>query len=151
MINVSRITLRVVKEPAERFDLDRSFHKPIDIANFFNTVFEMDKLAEEKFVMVSLNTKNDVTGVFEISHGGLNASIVHPRDVFKRALLVNANAIAFAHNHPSGNPNPSGEDLSITKKLVNVGKIIGIKVLDHVIIGDEGRYYSIREQGNVSF
>ena len=151
MINVSTYRLEMVKESKGRFDISKKVSKPIDIANFFNQVFSMDKLAEEKFVMMTFNTKNVVTGVFEISHGSLNASIVHPRETFKRALLVNANSIAFAHNHPSGDTSPSSEDIQITKRLIEAGEIIGIKVLDHIIIGENGNYLSLREENYANF
>ena len=87
-------------------------------------------------VMLVLDIKNNVRGAFEVSRGGLNASIVHPREIFKRALLLNAASIILAHNHPSGDTTPSREDINITKRLVEGGKILGIEVLDHIIVGD---------------
>ena len=94
-----------------------------------------------------LDTKNKVTGLFKVSQGSLNSSIVHPREVFKRALMQNSNSIILAHNHPSGDVTPSGEDISITRRLQEAGDILGIKVLDHLIIGAGGRYKSFKEDG----
>lgn len=108
--------------------------------------FKLESKAEEFFVMLTLDTKNVVTGAFIISKGSLSASIVHPREVFKRAILQNSNSLIFAHNHPSGNPKPSTEDLSITKRLQEGGRILGIDILDHIIIGEDS-YHSFKEQG----
>lgn len=101
-------------------------------------------LQKEKFLILLLNTKNEVLHTEEISVGSLNASIVHPREVFLAAIKKSCSAIILAHNHPSGDPAPSKEDIQITKRLIEAGKIIGISVLDHVIIGDND-YVSLRE------
>ena len=95
--------------------------------------------------MICLNTKNKVIGVFEISHGNVNSSIVGTREVFQKALLANAFSIILMHNHPSGECTPSREDIEVTKRLVEAGKILGIEVLDHLVIGD--RYCSLKEKG----
>lgn len=95
--------------------------------------------------MICLNTKNKVIGVFEISHGNVNSSIVGTREVFQKALLANAVSIIFLHNHPSGDCTPSRQDIEITKKLSEAGKLMGIEVLDHLVIGD--RYCSLKEKG----
>lgn len=100
----------------------------------------------ENFKIILLNTKNIVTSIELISIGTLNASIVHPRDVFNVAIRKNANSIILAHNHPSGDPTPSNEDISITNRLIDVGGLVGIKVLDHVIIGSSGKHLSFKEK-----
>jgi DNA repair protein RadC len=105
-------------------------------------VFNPGELAEEVLLMISLNTKNRVTGLFEVSRGTLSASLVHPREVFKRAILNNASSIIIAHNHPSGDLKPSREDIELTRKLMDAGRILGISLLDHIIIGDDD-YYSL--------
>lgn len=92
----------------------------------------------ETFLVVLLNARHEVLGIETVSVGSLNASIVHPREVFRPALIHSAAAIILAHNHPSGDAEPSEEDLSITKRLVQVGEIHGIQVLDHVIIAKRG-------------
>ena len=94
--------------------------------------------------MVFLNTKNIISSYEVISVGSLNASIVHPREVFNRAIKRSAAAILLVHNHPSGNPEPSKEDEAITSRLCEVGQLIGIRVLDHLIISDD-KYFSFKE------
>lgn len=100
----------------------------------------------EHFKVILLNTKNIVTSIDHISTGTLNASIVHPRDVFNISIRKNANSIILCHNHPSGDPTPSNEDISITNRLVDVGNLVGIRVLDHIIIGSAQRYLSFKEK-----
>ncbi|NLJ84486.1 MAG: DNA repair protein RadC [Halanaerobiaceae bacterium] len=109
---------------------------------------EMRFLTQEVFKVILLDIKNQVISVPLISKGGLSSSIVHPREVFKEAIKRSAAAMILAHNHPSGIPEPSREDISITKRLLAAGEIMGIDVLDHVIIGD-GIYYSMREEGMI--
>ncbi|CAG0953172.1 hypothetical protein METP3_00336 [Methanosarcinales archaeon] len=109
------------------------------------------KIREQKkefFIELCLDTKNQVIKEETISVGSLNANIVHPREVFKLALAESAAHIIVVHNHPSGDPTPSREDIEITKKLVETGNIIGITLLDHVIIGD-GRHFSMKEAGHI--
>lgn len=115
---------------------------PSDIADIFTQ--NMKCLDKEHFKVVFLNTKNEVIAYETISIGSLNASIVHPREVFNRAIRKSSASIILLHNHPSGNPKPSNEDISITNRLIEAGKIIGIEILDHIVIGDN-RYYSFKE------
>ena len=109
---------------------------------------EYETAAVETAMMLALDTKNKVIGVFTISTGSLNASIICTRDVFQRAILVNAASVILVHNHPSGDPTPSPEDVALTKKLVEAGRVMDITVLDHVIVG-EGRFVSLRERGQL--
>jgi DNA repair protein RadC len=100
----------------------------------------------EVFLVMALNTKNEVIAVHRCNIGLLNASLVHPREVFKAAILNNAYSIICAHNHPSGNPMPSREDLDISKRLSSSGTILGIELLDHVIIGNNSdEFHSLKE------
>jgi len=108
----------------------------------------MRESKKEHFVELCLDTKNQIIREDTISIGSLNANVVHPREVFRTALIESAAHIIVAHNHPSGDPTPSREDIDITKKLVETGKIMGIDVLDHVIIGD-CRHFSMKEAGNI--
>jgi DNA repair protein RadC len=101
---------------------------------------------KESFIAVLLSTKNHVLKTPVISVGSLNASIVHPRELFREAINASAASVILAHNHPSGDPAPSPEDISLTRKLVEVGKLLDIPVLDHVVLGD-GKYISLKEQG----
>jgi len=98
----------------------------------------------EKFVVVILNAKNKLLGIRQISVGSLSSAVVHPREVFREAIINHAAAIICAHNHPSGDPTPSKEDKDLTNSLAGTGKILGIPVLDHLVIGD-GSYYSFKE------
>jgi DNA repair protein RadC len=117
---------------------------PADVAAVYGPA--MRDLKREIFKIVLLNTANIICGDFTISEGGLAASIVEPRAVFQRAVLENAAAIICLHNHPSGNLEPSREDVRITKQLVDAGKLMGIPVHDHLIIGGRG-YTSLAERG----
>ena len=108
----------------------------------------MRESKKEHFIELCLDTKNQVIKEDTISIGSLNANVVHPREVFRTALNESAAHIIVAHNHPSGDPTPSREDIEITKKLVESGKILGIEVLDHVIIGD-CRHFSMKEAGHI--
>ncbi len=102
--------------------------------------------AKEHFKLILLNSRNKKIGISTISIGTLTTSLVHPREVFKDAITHSAASVVLAHNHPSGDPEPSEDDLKITKKLVESGKILGIEVIDHIIIG-KNNFYSFREKG----
>lgn len=126
-------------------DQDRYvIRSPEDGANY--CMEEMRFLSQEHFVCLYLNTKNQVLQKTTVFIGSLNASIVHPREVFKEAFRRSAASIICLHNHPSGDPTPSREDIEVTKRLVECGRIIGIEVLDHIIIG-EHKYVSLKEKG----
>ena len=115
---------------------------PQDVADFLMP--RLRYAAKEQFVVILLNSKNKVIGTEVVSEGSLSSSIVHPREVFAPAMLHHAAAIMVAHNHPSGDPKPSFEDEEITRMLSRSGKVLGIPMIDHVIIGD-GNYYSFLE------
>ena len=102
---------------------------------------------QEVFYCIALNTKNHIIQVFEVSSGSLNASIVHPRDLFRRAIACSAASVVVVHNHPSGDPTPSGADIQLTRRLMKAGDVIGIEVLDHVVIGGGGELASLRDLG----
>lgn len=106
---------------------------------------DMRFLGKEYFKIVLLDTKNQILSIEDISIGTLNASIVHPRDVYNLAIRKNANSIILIHNHPSGDTSPSNEDINVTERLVEIGNLMGIKVLDHLIIGDN-KYLSFKEE-----
>ena len=115
---------------------------PQDVADFLMP--RLRYAAKEQFVVILLNNKNKVIGTEVVSEGSLSSSIVHPREVYAPAILHHAAAIMVAHNHPSGDPNPSTEDTEVTRMLARSGKVLGIPMIDHVIIGD-GNYYSFLE------
>ncbi len=101
----------------------------------------------EHFAALLLDTKNQLIGITTVSVGDLSSALVHPREVFKPAILSNAASVILAHNHPSGDPQPSPEDVATTRRLQEAGQILGIEVLDHVVIGDASRWASLREKG----
>lgn len=141
----TKYRLELVKEQSSIYEIERRIDSPKAVESILKKVLNIESEPEEVFYMISLNTKKFVTGVFEVSRGTINSSIVHPREVFKRAILNNADSIILAHNHPSGDPNPSKEDVNVTKRLSEAGRIMGVKVLDHIIIGNS--MFSLREKG----
>ncbi|RDY66064.1 DNA repair protein RadC [Halobacillus litoralis] len=127
-------------KPVERYMI----RSPEDGADFI--MEEMRDLKQEHFICLFLNTKNQVLHRQTIFIGSLNASIVHPREVFKEAVKRSAASIICAHNHPSGDPTPSQEDIQVTRRLKECGKMIGIELLDHLVIGDR-KFISLKEKG----
>ncbi len=122
----------------------KCFRSSLEIYEHFRPQFE--ELKKECFWDVLLDGKNRIIKVVKVSEGSLTASLVHPREVYRPAIQEAAAAVLFVHNHPSGDPSPSPEDIQITRRLVETGRIIGIKPLDHVIIGGL-RYFSFADQG----
>ncbi|MFW6035515.1 MAG: RadC family protein [Halothermotrichaceae bacterium] len=143
------VQIKSVVEMAKRLALlDREnkniIKSPDEIASLLMP--ELRYLTQEIFKIVLLDVKNQVINMPTISKGGLSSSIVHPREVFKEAIRHSAAAIILIHNHPSGVPDPSSDDINITKRLIKSSQIIGIDILDHIIIGD-GIYISMKEKG----
>lgn len=128
------------KMPEERFTV----RSPQDAADFM--MDELQHLTQEHFTCLFLNTKNQIIGKETVFVGSLNASIVHPREIFRKAIQRASAAIICLHNHPSGDPSPSVEDRNVTRRLKEAGRILGIDVLDHIIIGEQ-RFYSMKENG----
>jgi DNA repair protein RadC len=117
---------------------------PGDVVQTFRFMFH--QLVHERFVCLWLNTANRVMGLTVVSEGTLNASLVAPREVFRDAIVAASASVIVMHNHPSGNPEPSQEDIAITKQLVESGKVIGIPVYDHIIMAEDG-FTSFAERG----
>ena len=135
------------KEEAGYYHIPEAITSP-DSA--FDTIIELtqcDRETQEVLGLLSLNTKMRVIGCEIIHKGSVNASIVTPRDVFKMALMKGATSIMIFHNHPSGNPEPSTEDKEVTRRLAECGKMLGVELLDHIIVGDDDRYVSLRDRG----
>ncbi|WP_083991348.1 RadC family protein [Alkalihalobacillus pseudalcaliphilus] len=128
--------------PEERYVI----RSPEDVSNY--VMEDLRFLKQEHFIALYLNTKNQVLHRQTLFIGSLNASIVHPREVFKEALKRSAASLICLHNHPSGDPTPSKEDIEVTRRLQQAGQVLGIEMLDHVIIGDR-KYMSLKEQGYV--
>lgn len=127
-----------------RFPEARIIRSPRDAADL--VMEELRYLQKEHFVCLFLNTKNHIIAQETLSVGSLNASIVHPREVFRAAMKCSSASIVCVHNHPSGDPTPSPEDVNMTERLCRAGEIVGIDVLDHIVIGD-GSFVSLKEQG----
>jgi DNA repair protein RadC len=142
---VDIVSLKLVKESSLLYK-ERSVRSPEDGYQLMK-LFLADK-DREHFIVASLDTKNQPVSINVCHIGSLNASLVHPREVMKSAILSNAASIIVGHNHPSGLPEPSREDIDVTKRLVEAGKIIGIDVIDHIIVGDE-TYISLKEKGYI--
>ena len=116
---------------------------PVDVVNMFETYLK--GADREHFCVAMLDRKGNLLGLNTISIGSISSSIVHPREVFKPAIIIGASSIILCHNHPSGDTIPSNEDITVTRKLIEGGKLLNIEILDHVIIGDN--YYSMKEKG----
>ncbi len=128
------------EDPGEMFQI----RSPADAANYLMP--KMGFYEQERFVVLYLNTRNRVMDQEELYSGGLNTSMVRVAEVFRGAIRRNCNAILVAHNHPSGDPTPSPDDIALTRRLIEAGKLLDIEVLDHLVIG-QNRYVSLREQG----
>ena len=120
----------------------RSITSPRDSAVALTTLLQDEPT--EVFAILCLTTKYRVIAYHEVSRGTLDSTLVHPREVFKAALLANAAAIIVCQNHPSGDPTPTADDVEVTRRRAATGQIVGIEVLDHIVVGD-GRYYSFKE------
>ena len=136
---VPEIRLALIKEPCSK--KPQAINHPGDIEQF---VEPLKHYSEEHFVSLHLDARQHVTSFHIVSHGTLSASLVHPREVFKAALLANSHSIIVAHNHPSGSEEPSGDDIETTEKLIAAGKLLGVNVIDHIIVTSNG-IYSLRE------
>lgn len=137
-----RTYVTLVRENAGR-------HRPYRIrapADVFRAFIKLAECDRERFYATSLDTQSRVCGVELVSQGTMTSSLVHPREVYKAALLSNAAGIITVHNHPSGDPTPSADDRAITRQLVEVGRLIDVPLYDHVVIGDH-RYFSFAESG----
>lgn len=137
-------TLTVAEEARHWFTPDTPVDSALKVVELFGS---LGKESKESFITCHLDNKNRLIAIETVSVGSLTASIVHPREVFKSALLSSAAAIVAVHNHPSGDPEPSREDLDITRRLKEGAELLGIRFLDHVIIGRDGRFVSLADRG----
>ncbi len=142
---VSIVTLKMVKESNFLYQT-RRISCAEDAAKIMIPFLEESD--REKFCILCLDTKNQPTCIATISIGTLNSSLVHPRETFKIAITANAAAVILFHNHPSGDPTPSHEDITLTKRLAEAGEILGIEILDHIIIGDN-KFLSLKGKGHI--
>jgi DNA repair protein RadC len=132
---------RVAKQQAVK---EFKISSPASIAKIY--MQEMRYLKQEHFKVVYFDIKNNILGDRDITIGTINTTIVHPREVFSEAVKMSAASVIVLHNHPSGDAQPSKEDIQVTKRLSEAGKILGIDLLDHIVIGD-GQYISLKEKG----
>lgn len=139
---------QLVKENAINYPLHNSMNSPKHIVDLMKDIYEMDKQAVEFVYMVALNSKSKVLGVYMVSKGTVNASILAVREIYMAALMMGAVNIVIVHNHPSGDNTPSNDDISSTKRINEAGNLIGIKLLDHIIIGNN-QYHSMKEAGTL--
>ena len=139
---VGIVSLKLVKESSVLYET-RTIRSPYDAYKLIkNFLIDSDR---EKFVVACLDTKNQPVNISVVSIGSVNSAIVHPREVFKVAMLSNASKIICFHNHPSGNLKCSKEDENITNRLKECGEILGIELVDHIIVGDNNAYFSFKE------
>ena len=142
------LSLRLVREQSGTYsDLDRQITDPESAAQLFEQIFGLSDLAEESLCMITLSTCHRPCGFWKVATGSINESVVHPREVFKRALLTNAHAVALAHNHPSGDPAFSPQDRRCAERLHKAGKLLGVKLLDFLAIGSGGSHESAAARG----
>ena len=147
MSNVAKriniVSIKLVKESSFLYQT-RTISSPKDAYEMIKD--QLQDLDREQFIIACLNTKNEPTNISVVSVGTLNKAIVHPREVFKTAILSNAASIMAFHNHPSGETTPSQQDIQLTNRLYEAGELLSIKLLDHLIIGD-GTFTSLKEKG----
>lgn len=147
-MDLKKYNVTLVKEECKRYEtINRKVDCPKKIADVLITAMEMENLAQEIFVLLAFDVRKNLIGLFEVSRGTIDSTLVHPAEIFKRALVCNAHSIAIAYNHPAGNARPSSEDKQITERIKRCGEMMGIPLIDHVIIGD-GQYYSFLEDAN---
>ena len=142
---VARYRLLLVKDGTVPTSWDRQLRQSRDVADLMAPVFA--GLDREAFFIVLLDGKNRASGINLVSLGSLTAALVHPREVFKPAIAGSAAALVLVHNHPSGDPTPSEEDRLLTARLCQAGDLLGIKILDHLVIGEGGSYRSLADDG----
>lgn len=142
---INIVSIKMVRESSVLYNI-RRISEPRDIVDLGKKF--LDELDREELIVACLNAKNEVNSINVVSIGSLNNSIVHPREVFKAAILSNAASIVMIHNHPSGDVTPSKEDKEITLRIKESGIILGICLVDHIIIGND-TYYSFKEHGDI--
>jgi DNA repair protein RadC len=146
-MRINKYTVKLVKEGSLNYPLEDVVERPEVARDVIEKVFNLSSSPVEKFGIIALTTKNKIAGIHVLAVGGLNQAVIEAREVFQQALLNNAASMILFHGHPSGDPQPSKEDIQCTKRLESAGEIIGIKVLDHLIIGECGRFVSLKERG----
>lgn len=134
---------QLVKESSRIYKKHENMNSQQKIVDLMKDMYELDKQAVEYVYMIAMNSKNKVLGVYMVSKGTVNASLLSPREIYIVALMIGAVNLIIVHNHPSGDTTPSKEDMNSTKRIKDAGELIGIKLQDHIIIGND--YYSMKE------
>lgn len=140
----------MVMRPARVYEskYDYEITRPLDVFRFAK-LLDLDAMPEEHLIAITVGTGGGINGFCEVSKGTLDSSLATPREMFRAAIMQNAAGIILVHNHPSGSPTPSNSDIETTKRMVEAGKLLGINVLDHVIVGAFG-FNSLKESGHMS-
>lgn len=134
----TKYEIQMVKSEVKETKVKYYAYDSDSVYRFLLDFCEMDKMTKEHLIELALSAKGEIIGYHIVAVGDLTGAIVHPREVFQFAIIANAASIIVAHNHPSGDPSPSINDIAITKRLKEAGKLIGIKLLDHLVIGEHG-------------
>lgn len=136
--------LELVKEKTVRYPGNITMNSPEEIVKCLVDVFHMDRFTEEYMYLLCFDNRMKLNGVFEVSHGTIGETVLEPSQVYKKALMCNARAIVLAHNHTSGEVNPSAEDINLTYTIQKAGDLLHVKLIDHIIVGRD-RYTSLKE------
>jgi len=144
---IPRYSISLVKEATSQFLGQSRYHSSEDVYRYFKDLLTGQD--REHFYAFCLDTKKAPIGLNHVAMGTLSTVLVHPREVFKCAILLNAACIIITHNHPSGDPTPSPEDRVLTTRIADAGQLLGIPLIDHVVIGDD-RYYSFADHGTLT-
>lgn len=148
MCNITINHIVLVKDKTTRYSFDRDCSSPKKAVDVFNAVFGLEDLPQEVLCALYLNTKNQIVGIQEVTRGTVDRSLATAAEIYKAAIFHNASHVIMAHNHPSGDPEPSREDISVTQRIAEAGRILEIPLLDHVIIGDSS-FVSLCERGYI--
>jgi DNA repair protein RadC len=147
MLSINIYTLKQIRLSQHRYDLDLPITTPAACHHLLDLLLDLKREPVEKFGIIALNAKYKITGLHILGQGSLNSVTIEPREVFKAAMTNNAFAVIAFHNHPSDDPEPSVWDIAITRRLKDVGEFLDIKLVDHIIIG-ENKWFSMKE-GNM--
>ena len=142
MPQVKLIQVGLIRDRSDGKEAPGSITRPADALPWLTDILAKDR---ECFAAIHLDSRNRPIAVEVVSIGTLNASMVHPRELFKAAILSNDAGLVLAHNHPSGDPTPSREDMELTRRMVQAGDILGIEVLDHIVVAPDGGFVSMGE------
>jgi DNA repair protein RadC len=143
---VTKYAVKCVKEKSFQYYASRKFRSPGDVFKLFIDALRVSEEPVENVWVVAMNGRHEMLGYTAVSRGGMTQAPVHPRSVFQFLLNCNALAGIIVHNHPSGDPEPSDSDIDVTRRLVEAGKIMGIEIADHIVIGEYG-FVSLKERG----